>query len=134
MVKQEITLKTDNNAGIRALYNYSWTKFELFIDYNSNSTIFFQNYEIEFDISNEIPDNLEIKLSNNYPSTTFLTKYDNFKISALQTLPSHLVSVRDFVSSKFNVFPNPVTEMVTITNSKSISIEQIEILISAVKP
>src|SRR5690554_1162499 len=56
-----------------------------------------------------------------------VVKLDNIKLSALQTLPSHLVSIRDFVSSKFNVFPNPVTDVVTITNSENIGVEQIEV-------
>jgi len=130
-VGQELQLRTDKDAGTRVPYNYSWTRYEFFIDYNTNSAIFYipsQNYEIEFDISNEIPNIFSIRLSNNYHNpNVYLTKYDNFKLSALPTRPSYL-STSEFVTSKFNVFPNPVTDIVTITNNENIGIEQIEVL------
>ncbi len=51
-------------------------------------------------------------------------KFDNIRISALKTLPSYL-GVDDFISSKFNIFPNPVTDIVTISNAENIAIEEI---------
>src|SRR5690554_2663433 len=108
-------------------YN-TWIKAEMFIDYNTNDVYFYlpalNILETGSFSHNRIPEGMSFFV-NTDPSA--VVKLDNIKLSALQTLPSHLVSVRDFVSSKFNVFPNPVTDVVTITNSESIGIEQVEI-------
>src|SRR5690554_5817317 len=53
------------------------------------------------------------------------TKFDNINISATNTAPT--VSVKDFISDKFNVFPNPVADIVTITNSENIGFEAITV-------
>ena len=53
------------------------------------------------------------------------TKFDNINISATNTAPT--VSVNTFTSGKFNLYPNPVTDMVTITNSENIAIKEIAI-------
>lgn len=53
-----------------------------------------------------------------------IVKYDNIRISAVNTLPK--LSVNELLSSKFAVFPNPVTDIVTITSSENIGVEQIE--------
>jgi len=106
----------------------TWIKAEMYIDYNTNDVYFYlpalNILESRSFSHNRIPEGIDFSVSVN-PSA--LVKLDNIKLSALQTLPSHLVSVRDFISSKFNVFPNPVTDVVTVTNSESIGIEQIEI-------
>src|SRR5690554_2197490 len=54
-----------------------------------------------------------------------IVKFDNIKISAVNTLPK--LSVNELLSSKFAVFPNPVTDIVTITGSENIGVEQIEV-------
>src|SRR5690554_449119 len=51
------------------------------------------------------------------------TKHDNINISATNTAP--IVSVKEFISGKFTIFPNPVTDMVTITNSENIGVNEV---------
>src|SRR5690554_156437 len=51
-------------------------------------------------------------------------KFDNIIISAVDTVP---LSVQDFITNKFNVFPNPASNVVTITNNENISVEQIQV-------
>ena len=53
-------------------------------------------------------------------------KYDNIKLTALNTLPAYL-GVEDFISQKFNLFPNPATNEVTITNSENMLVQQVVI-------
>ena len=105
-----------------------WIKAEMYIDYNTNDVYFYlpalNILETRSFSHNRIPEGVSFSITVDQSA---VVKWDNIKLSALQTLPSHLVSIRDFVSSKFNVFPNPVTDVVTITNSESIGIEQIEI-------
>ena len=123
----------DTTSNKNFFYNNSlsyntWIKAEMYIDYNTNDVYFYfpslNILESRSFSHNRIPEGIDFSVS---VGSSAVVKWDNIKLSALQTLPSHLVSVRDFVSYKFNVFPNPVTDVVTITNSESIGIEQIEI-------
>lgn len=106
----------------------TWIKVEMFVDYTTNNVHFYiptLNIHTTGSFShNQTPGHITVGAGALENSS--LVKYDNIKVSALQTLPSYL-GVSDFVSSKFKVFPNPVTEIVTITNSESIGIEQIEV-------
>ena len=58
------------------------------------------------------------------PSFLSFYKFDNLVVSAVNTVP---LSTQNFISSKFNVFPNPVNDVVTITNNENINIEQVEV-------
>src|SRR5690606_21795465 len=39
-------------------------------------------------------------------------KYDNVRLTSLKSLPTELLSTNDFISEKFNLYPNPATTMV----------------------
>lgn len=54
----------------------------------------------------------------------YFCKYDNLKMSAVNTLP---LSLKKLAAATFSIFPNPVTDVVTITNSENIGVEQIEV-------
>jgi len=119
-----MNLKSSNNS----VPLDTWTKLEMFIDYNTNDVYFYfpslNILESRPFSHNRIPEGISFYVS---VSPSAVVKLDNIKLSALQTLPSHLVSVSKFVSSKFTIFPNPVTDVVTITNSDNIGVEQIEV-------
>lgn len=107
-----------------------WVKSELFVDYNTNSVYFY------IPMSNTL-----IKRSfthNQIPSTIYfygliddlkssIIKLDNIKLSALQTLPLYILNNDEFITSKFNIFPNPTMDIITITNNENIGIEKIEV-------
>ncbi|HUH26387.1 MAG TPA: T9SS type A sorting domain-containing protein, partial [Flavobacterium sp.] len=63
--------------------------------------------------------------TDNYIGKNYL-KVDNINISAVNTLPT--LSNEEFLSSKFNLFPNPTHNKVTIINNESIGIEQVNIV------
>ena len=63
-------------------------------------------------------------------ATTPVYKYDNIVISAVKSVP---LSTQDFLSEKFQVFPNPATDLVNITNHENIAIKQIKIFDTAGK-
>jgi len=112
-------------------YNNSWIKVEIFIDYNTNT--FYQyipGYSNRADKKNSIGEPYQLMVSGYFmsPNTPSLIsfKLDNMKITAIPTLPSYL-DVDEFLASKFNVFPNPATDVVTITNTENINVKQIEI-------
>jgi len=62
--------------------------------------------------------------SDNGNRNPYFCKYDNFVMSAVNTLP---LSLKKLAATTFNIFPNPVVDMVTITNSENFGIEQIEV-------
>ncbi len=51
-------------------------------------------------------------------------KYDNLVISAVNTIP---LSTQDFISDKFNLYPNPAKNIVNITNTENIEVERITV-------
>lgn len=57
-------------------------------------------------------------------SLQVIHKFDNFQVSAVNKVP---LSVQDFISNKFNVFPNPASNVVIINNAENITIEQVEV-------
>src|SRR5690606_19691919 len=113
-----------------------WVTLELFIDYTADKVYFSipsMNFVRVFDtnfflsltnpVSPEDPKNDEpvgIHISNSID----IAKVDNFSIEALNQIP---LNIQEWVSSKFNVFPNPVTDVVTITNSSNIGIEELTV-------
>ena len=53
-------------------------------------------------------------------------KVDNIKITALKDIPSYL-SINEVLNEKFNIFPNPVNDVVNITNNDNIQVKKIKI-------
>jgi len=62
--------------------------------------------------------------SNNGNRPPCFAKLDNFKVSVVNTLP---LSLEKLTAATFTIFPNPVTDIVTITNSNNIGVEGIEV-------
>jgi len=54
-------------------------------------------------------------------------KYDNIKITALKVVPPHVLSAENFLAEKFNVFPNPGTNVVNITNAENMLVNQVTV-------
>lgn len=105
----------------------SWLKFELYLDY-ANQISYFTVPSLGvsgtsgwFSSSNFSETQLVVET---IASVQAVHKFDNFVISAVDTVP---LSTQDFISSKFNVFPNPINDVVNISNNESISIEQIQV-------
>lgn len=55
-----------------------------------------------------------------------LIKYDNIKFSAVSHRPA-FANVNEWISSKFNVYPNPATKTVNIDNRENIQIDQVTV-------
>ena len=54
-------------------------------------------------------------------------RYDNIKITAIQSVPTYLLNTEDFISQKFSIYPNPATNVVNITNSENMLVNQVVI-------
>ena len=65
-----------------------------------------------------------IMMFSDNKQTASINKFDNFKITALKNVP---LNVSAFFNEKFNIFPNPATDIVNITNTDNIDVEQIDL-------
>ena len=115
----------------------TWTKLIYYLDFDNqkiHEVVPSLNFSYEcalIENKNEIK-TLLLSGSNwiSSQATTPVYKYDNIVISAVNTVP---LSTQDFLSEKFQVFPNPATDLVNITNNENIAIKQIKIFDTAGK-
>ena len=56
-------------------------------------------------------------------------RYDNIKITALNAVPQGVIDLSndDFLAKKFNIYPNPATTMVNITNNENMFVKEVEV-------
>ncbi len=65
----------------------------------------------------------------NDPQIYSRNRYDNIKITALAAVPPNIVtlSTNEELAAKFNMYPNPATNVVNITNSENVLVNQITV-------
>ncbi|RRA94866.1 T9SS type A sorting domain-containing protein [Paenimyroides viscosum] len=120
-------------AKVFTYYN-NWIKVEIYIDYTTNTIHFYApGYIYRAEKFNNIGQPDKVVVGDSFhakgsPLTPALsTKMDNMKITAIPTLPSYILNIDEILASKFNVFPNPASDIVTITNNENIGVEQVEV-------
>ncbi len=108
-----------------------WLKIELFVDYDNKklySYIPTLNLFVA-DVANPSTslafDNIWFATDNLKPGA--IVKYDNIKLTALPSVPAYILSANEMVSAKFSMYPNPATNVVNITNSENMLVEQVTI-------
>jgi len=108
----------------------TWIKIIYYLDVQNqkiNFVIPSNNFFCEcFLDSNTTIQSFLLKNSNWIGSQATIPKYryDNLIISAVDTVP---LSVQDFISDKFNLYPNPAKNIINITNNENIGVEQVTI-------
>lgn len=116
-------------------YNYKWVKVEIVLDYSTKKAYLHipsLNFLFINDFYTKITPTpsvdwviISFRLDNiSHPDA--VVKIDNLKLSAIPTLPTFL-DVNDYISKKFNLYPNPATDLVTISNSENLSTKQVDI-------
>lgn len=128
-------LKLHHNAA----YNHTWIKVEIYIEYNAstNTSCVYTyvpslNYLAVYErsgfnfLSSDVLTISASVLHSKQAFTGALMKYDNLKLSAIPTRPSH-VSVNELLAAKFNIYPNPATNVVNITNAENMLVNQITV-------
>lgn len=125
----------------------TWIKFIFYIDYPNRKEylhipylnkvyvndrlkyLMSPNLVQDFPISEIVLTAGYLNSSSNPLSSYIRNRYDNIKITALNAVPPGVIalSVDNILSEKFNLYPNPATNIVNITNAENIGIEQIEI-------
>lgn len=78
----------------------------------------------------------EINLIESYsglginPISSYIrTRYDNIKLTAINAVPPEIVTLsnNEQLATKFNMYPNPATNVVNITNSENMLVQQVVI-------
>lgn len=127
----------NNNQPLILPFN-TWIKLTFYLDYD-NKAIYYEipNYNIVVKedflklynnsdyFTKFIPKNINISTAIDQLQATY--KFDNIKITALNTIPSTLNN-DTFLTNKINVFPNPVIDIVNISNNENVKMTKIEIL------
>jgi hypothetical protein len=121
---QSITLQNYNNA----VFPYKmWLKVEVFVDYNTNNAYYYiptLNLQKTAKFThNKVPEGLDFAAGS--LKSASIVKYDNIKLTAIQTLPSYILSTNEQLATKFNLYPNPATNVVNITNAENMVVQQV---------
>src|SRR5690606_35951710 len=116
------------NYGTTSFPYNTWIKTEMFVDYNTKNVYFYiptLNLQSTGSFShNRIPENIYSVI---YLSPLSVVKFDNIKITALQSVPPEVLSAANFLAEKFNLYPNPATNVVTITNNENMVVQQVAV-------
>jgi len=149
----EFPLQYDNGSFIVLPVN-TWVTIEVYIDYN-NSNLYISiptmnNYTAMYTMDtlqqggtdsegnplpNDSPHKLEFRGMSGLTFTNgqvdpnkdnpFKLRVDNISISAQNTVPTVNLSTNEYLASHFNLYPNPATNVVTITNSENMLVNQV---------
>lgn len=134
-------LSLHNTGRFGELSDNTWVTLVIYIDYTSGYVYLEMpsiNISIRsiqpllgtsdgFEFANHIDLSLQIQpnvFTDNSNRNSYFVKFDNLKMSAVNTLP---LSLKKLAATKFTIFPNPITDFVTITNSDNIGVKQIEV-------
>lgn len=127
----------------------TWVRLEVYIDYDTSKAYFYIpvfnrtivktfSYTLSLggtDVEgNPLPDDSPEKisfymdkLSGSTEVATYAPKFDNINLSAVNTIPTYVLSVNEQLAAKFNLYPNPATNVVNITNSENMLVQQITV-------
>ncbi|WCM41489.1 T9SS type A sorting domain-containing protein [Flavobacterium sp. CBA20B-1] len=121
----------------------TWTTLEVYIDYNNNKIYFsipsinytvVENAGYNFDLSGIEHDDSPVQLmfftaknADVVPVNATTTRFDNINISAQNTVPVVTVGITEQLVEKFNIYPNPATNVVNISNSDNMPVQQITV-------
>src|SRR5690606_25516297 len=111
-------------------YN-TWHKVELFYDYTAKKAYYYIPNLNLFKVDNiistitNLPDNICVYGSGLKIGS--VVKYDNIKLTALPSVPNYILSANEMVSAKFNLYPNPATNVVNIINNENMLVEQVTV-------
>jgi len=113
-------------------YTKSWLTIKLYIDYNTYKLYL---YIPKLNILHAVPIKqvssldeilLSSSLNGTYSGLPY-NKYDNVRLTALKNVPPEVLSTNTFLSEKFNLFPNPVSNVVNISNSENRIVNKVDI-------
>jgi len=138
----------DNNRTSQYLNfpNKTWVKVTWYFNYTTKiahlfipdlNTYYTTNFDSRFPV-----ESFQISIYRGITNQTSTYRqpflmYDNFNIEAVNNVP---LSTNEFLNSKFEIYPNPTTDIITIKNYENILIKNIDIIdltgktIKSIKP
>src|SRR5690606_34901412 len=121
----------------------TWVTFKIYLDYNNQKIYAEDIYHNKVYAGNFLEDEAPAyllekykpKYLGSYVDISFLppetppfphvyTQVDNITLTALKSVPPHVLSAESFLATKFNIYPNPATDVVNITNSENILVNK----------
>ncbi len=104
---------------------------KLYIDYNTYKLYL---YIPKINILHVVPikqvsslDEILLTSSLNGTFSGPYNKYDNVRLTALKNVPPEVLSTSTILSEKFNLFPNPATDIVNIRNSENRIVNKVDV-------
>ncbi len=140
--KQQEGIKVSNNPQGSFLPFNTWVKFIVYLDYTNKKVYFetpyfnavtvgdFLSQSTSTDLMQDYkPSELSLFINTHSANITsqMVNKYDNIKITALNAVPPHILSVTNVLAEQFNLYPNPATDRVNITNNENYLVNQVVI-------
>ena len=112
-------------------YTKTWLTIKVYIDYNTYKLYIHipkLNILHAVTLKQVLPLNL-ISLSSSLQKSFSgpYNKYDNVRLTALKNVPPEVLSTNSFLSEKFNLFPNPASDVVNIDNSGNMIVNQVDV-------
>lgn len=125
-----------NSGNYKKAYNHTWIKVEAYFEYIEVTdtwnvytyipTLQYLDFQKRTSISNQdIYIGFAVYNAKQSYSGT-LIKYDNIKLSAVPSLPV-FANVNEWLSLKFNVYPNPADNIISITNTENVIVNQVRV-------
>lgn len=124
----------------------TWIKINVYLDYPNRKAYLDVPYFRATYVSDFLKNSTSTNLLKDFPPSTILlqvamqqeigklyysvNKYDNIKLTALNTVPPEVIdnlSVNNHLTQQFNLYPNPATHIVNITNDENIVIEKVTV-------
>lgn len=119
----------------------TWISFIVYLDYNNKKIYCEIPYFNKVAVGNFLDLSTSTNLIEDFKPTSIelyatadianasqmVHKFDNIKVTALKDVPPNILSINEQLATKFNVFPNPAHNVVTITNNENIGVEQIQV-------
>jgi len=133
--------KLGNGNSYDSLPVDTWISFIVYLDYNNKKAYLETPYFNKVVVADFLNQSTSNNLIEDFKPTSIVLqasaeianasqmvhKFDNIKITALKDVPSNILSINEQLATKFNVFPNPANDVVTITNNENVRIEQIQV-------
>ena len=137
----ETFIRTSHNNLIKTYQNLNfikkWITIQVYIDYNTNKQyvhipVFGITTHNVFTQTPTPISELALRgdggiLTKGVYTNSVAHKLDNIKITALNAVPPHVLSAESFLATKFNIYPNPATNVVNITNSENLLVNKVTI-------
>lgn len=124
----------------------TWIKINVYLDYSNRKAYLDVPYFGSTYVSDFLKNSTSANLLKDFPPSTILlriamqqedlkfyytvNKYDDIKLTALNVVPPEVITnlnVNNHLAQQFNLYPNPATHTVNITNNENIVIEKVTV-------